>query len=153
MNDFAAIQGLFPENPLLLFIALRVKETNVMGSKENHSERTILIADDDEAVLQTFASWFSTRDTWDVELVTNGGDAVKALDEGIDVFLLDREMDELCGHQVLRRYDVGGYEFPVIVISGHNPNSYLHEDDVDLYLRKPLDRDSCLEAVEQALNQ
>lgn len=144
---------MLPENSLLLFIVSGVEETIAMGINESHSERTILIADDDEAVLQTFVSWFSAYESWDVELATNGGDAVKALSEEIDVFLLDREMDELCGHQVLRRYEVGGYEFPVLVISGHNPNSYLHEDDVDMYLRKPLDRDSCLEAVEQVLDQ
>lgn len=128
-----------------------------MGVDESHADqteqKTVLIADDDETVLQTFESWFAAYDGWEVQAVTDGGEAVKAFDEDIDVLLLDRMMDELCGHQVLSRYESAGYEFPVIVVSGYNPNSYLHEEDVDLYLRKPLDRNEFLNTVEEIVEE
>ena len=80
----------------------------------------ILLADDDP-IMREFASVYLSTPTAEVTTVENGKLAVAALDgAGFDIVLLDIDMPEMNGFEVLRaiRGNPSHAHLPVIVITG-----------------------------------
>jgi DNA-binding response OmpR family regulator len=60
---------------------------------------SVLIAEDEASVAEGYELWLSDR--YDIELATDGRAALDAVDDTVDVVLLDRMMPKLSGKQVL----------------------------------------------------
>lgn len=116
----------------------------------------ILIIDDDHSICELLARILEA-DRHQVESVQSGGDALKAAAGGDhDLYMLDMQLPDITGHQVIASLAELRPEAPVIIITGHASI----EDAVKAvkagvydYLQKPLHADQVLMAVNQALER
>lgn len=121
-----------------------------MSSSTRDRYRAVL-AEDDHVLVKTIKLWLADSNI-ELEAVTNGADAVDAVDEAVDVLICDRRMPELNGNEVLSRLEEEGHDIPVVVVSAYEPDYHLHTDDVDEYLVKPIDREDLLDALGYVLS-
>jgi len=98
-------------------------------------ETTVLFVDDESDLLQTYDSLFGTDN--EVVTATGGEEAVEQFDEDIDVAFLDRRMPGLTGEETIRRLREQGYQTPLVVVSGIEPDEG-GSGEYDAYLRKPV---------------
>ncbi len=116
----------------------------------------ILIIDDDTSICELL-SRILEGDRHQVEAVHTGGDGLKAAAGGEhDLYLLDMQLPDVSGHQVIGSLAELRPEIPVIIITGYASI----EDAVKAvkagvydYLQKPLHADQVLMAVNQALER
>ena len=79
----------------------------------------ILIADDDDVVVQTLAQWFETRG-FNVDVARDGLEAVAKCQERIyDVVTMDIEMPRLGGIEAIRLLKEFSPATPVIALTGY----------------------------------
>ena len=117
--------------------------------------RSILIIDDDVAVTNYLMVFLMQSETFEPTVINESLEVPPLLEqETFDIILLDMDMPNLSGIDLLKMIRENGIETPVIVLSGVN--------DVDLavkalklgafdYLTKPVDDEYLLEVVEKAL--
>ena len=117
--------------------------------------RSILIIDDDVAVTNYLMVFLMQSETFEPTVINESPEVPPLLEqETFDIILLDMDMPNLSGIDLLKIIRENGIETPVIVLSGVN--------DVDLavkalklgafdYLTKPVDDEYLLEVVEKAL--
>lgn len=106
----------------------------------------VLMVDDDEMLAGLFAEW--VREKWDCTAVTSGADAVDAADGDTDVVLLDRQMPEMRGEEVLATIREEALSVQAMMVSGVEPGLELSIGD---YLRKPVDRPTLQATIEGLL--
>lgn len=119
------------------------------GRPNTESSPSVLIADDDTDLRETFTLWLDEKAN--VREAEDGMEALAKLDSEIDVVVLDRRMPELSGPEVVDRLDETDFDGPVIVLSAYGPDEHLPEDAVTQYLTKPIDRETFLAELEHAL--
>jgi DNA-binding NtrC family response regulator len=117
--------------------------------------KRILIVDDDVAVTNYFMVFLMQTEMFDVTVENDSRQVEGLLKEGdFDLMLLDMDMPNISGMEILRRMRARGDEMPVIILTGVS--------DVDLavkamkldafdYLVKPVDDDKLLEVIENAV--
>jgi len=110
---------------------------------------TVLVVDDEQDVADIYGLQLSERYT--VETVYGGQAAIDAVDETVDVMLLDRRMPDLSGNEVLEQVRADGYDCRVIMVTAVDPQFDIIEMPFDDYLCKPVDKETLLEAIEQQL--
>src|SRR6056297_857070 len=115
----------------------------------------ILIVDDDVAVTNYFMVFLMQTEMFDVTVENDSRNVEGLLAENdFDLMLLDMDMPNISGMEILRRMRVRGDDMPVIILTGVS--------DVDLavksmkldafdYLVKPVDDDTLLEVIENAV--
>jgi len=112
---------------------------------------TILVADDDDQLLDLYERWLE-RDGWAVRTATNGDEAVSALDDTVEVAVLDRQMPAIPGDEVARRASSSHPECNVVIASAFQPDDRIDGSAYDDYLTKPVYRDDLVTAVEAQLS-
>ncbi len=121
-----------------------------MTSTPHSSDRpTVLIVDDDRDLADMYA--FQLRDSYTVRTVYSAPQAIDALDETVDVMLLDRRMPRLSGSDVLQRVRASEYDCRVIMITAVDPAFDIVELPFDDYLCKPVGKQTLQAAVHQQL--
>ena len=117
--------------------------------------RSVLIVDDDVAVTNYLMVFLMQSEIYEPTVLNDSREVAPLLEqEEFDVILLDMDMPNLSGIDVLKAIREGGDETPVIVLSGVN--------DVDLavkalklgaydYLTKPVDDEYLLEVMAKAV--
>jgi len=110
---------------------------------------TVLIVDDEEDIADIYT--LQLQDRYDVRTVYGGQAAIEAVDEAVDVVLLDRRMPGLSGNEVLDRIRADGYDCRVIMVTAIDPEFDIIEMPFDDYLCKPVDKETLQEAIEQQL--
>ncbi len=117
--------------------------------------RNILIVDDDVAVTNYLMVFLMQSETFEPTVLNDSREVPSLLEkETFDIILLDMDMPNLSGIDLLKMIRENGTETPVIVLSGVN--------DVDLavkalklgafdYLTKPVDDEYLLEVIEKAI--
>jgi len=114
----------------------------------SHSGGTrILVVDDEVDVAETYAS--QLRDRYDVEVAYSGEAALAALDESVDIVLLDREMPGLSGCEVLTAIRKHGLGTRVAMVTGEEPDFDIIEMPFDDYLAKPVPQAALFRTVER----
>ena len=116
-------------------------------------ETTVVVADDDEDLRETFELWLSARSAWDVRAAADGREALELVTPAADAVVLDREMPLVSGGEVVRALSKDGFDGAVVVVSGNEPDADLGAEDVSCYLTKPVCRDRLLDAVDAALER
>src|SRR5512136_1143372 len=119
--------------------------------------KRILIVDDDVAVTNFFEVFIAQTGLFETTIV-NDPRKVMALfaKEQFDIILLDLDMPDVSGMEILQEMHQQAINVPVVVLTGVN--------DVDLavksmklgvfdYLVKPVDEDKLLEVINEALQQ
>jgi DNA-binding response OmpR family regulator len=108
---------------------------------------TVLVVDDEDSFVSMYADWLANR--WTVRTATGGEAALDALDEAVDVLLLDRRMPGLSGDEVLDLIRDLGYDCRVAMVTAVPPDFDLLEMGFDDYATKPLDRAELVSMVER----
>ncbi|TQQ81415.1 response regulator [Halonotius roseus] len=109
----------------------------------------VLVVDDEQSILGIIELWLG--DDYDVQTATNGSDALEALDETVDVVLLDRRMSGLSGDEVLAEIRERPGSYQVALVTAVDPDFDIADLAFDSYVTKPLDEATVRQAVDRLL--
>jgi DNA-binding response OmpR family regulator len=110
---------------------------------------TVLIVEDEPDLADLYSAWL--RDYCTVQTAYNGSQALEAIDESIDIVLLDRRMPGLSGDEVLDTIRSRGLDCRVAMVTAVEPDFDIIEMGFDDYLVKPVSNDDLIETVDQLL--
>ncbi|QLH75942.1 response regulator [Halosimplex rubrum] len=116
---------------------------------ETSTEPRVLIVDDEAEVADVYA--LRLRDEYDTETAYGGEEALEAVDEAVDVVLLDRRMPQVSGDDVLSTIRERGLDTRVIMITAVDPDFDIVDMPFDDYLCKPVQKADLVAAIEQQL--
>ncbi|WP_254863646.1 response regulator transcription factor [Halovivax gelatinilyticus] len=107
---------------------------------------TILVVDDERDLADLYATWVA--DEYAVRTAYNGQSALDQADEDVDVLLLDRQMPDRSGDEVLSQIRARGLDCWVIMITAVDPGLDIVELEIDDYVTKPVTRSTLIRIVE-----
>jgi len=110
---------------------------------------TVLVVDDEKELADVYT--FQLRDRYETRTVYGGRAALDAVDDSVDVVLLDRRMPELSGDQVLREINDRGLDCRVIMLTAVDPGFDILDMPFDDYLCKPVERGELHAAIDHQL--
>lgn len=100
---------------------------------------TVLFVDDEPALLDLYEQLFGERYT--VLTAESGEQALDLFDGQIDIAFFDRRMPDLSGVETMERLRNDGYETPMVILSGIDPETDPEVEYAD-YLTKPVDSET-----------
>lgn len=116
----------------------------------SESSAFILIADDERQYLEGYRRALS--DEYEVETAQGGEAALEAIDETVDLLLIDRRMPDMAGDEVVQTVrDREDCDCSIVMVTGVDPDLDILELGVDDYVTKPVGRDTLQETVTEAL--
>ena len=111
----------------------------------------VLVVDDEARLADLFAAWIGMDRS--VETAYDGEQALEAMDESVEIVLLDRRMPGLSGDEVLQEIRSAGYDCRVVMVTAVDPDFDIIEMGFDDYLVKPVSKDELLEMVDSVTNR
>ncbi len=121
----------------------------------HHALRTLLVVDDDHEILEILDGLLAGSQ-WKVFSTTSTTDAQVLHDNfSIDAALLDANMPEMNGIELLDAFRLNNPDIPVLMMSGA-PDDWLSDAltrNCAGFLAKPLRRESLLGALDEALTR
>lgn len=112
---------------------------------------TVLIVEDEPSVAEGYELWLTNH--YEIKLAHDGQEALDAVDDTVDVVLLDRMMPELSGEQVLGEIRNRGIDCGVAMVTAVDPDFDVIEMGFDAYITKPPERQELIDTIEQLLNR
>jgi len=116
---------------------------------ETSTEPRVLIVDDEAEVADVYA--LRLRSEYDTDTAYGGEEALEAVDESVDVVLLDRRMPQVSGDEVLSTIRERGLDVRVVMITAVDPDFDIVDMPFDDYLCKPVQKEDLVAAIEQQL--
>jgi DNA-binding response OmpR family regulator len=98
----------------------------------------ILVVEDETELAELFAEWLAEE--YDVNVATDGEEALDLVDEDTDIVLLDRLMPGLSGDEVLETIRERGLDCRVAMVTAVEPDFDVLDMGFDDYVVKPLFR-------------
>lgn len=110
------------------------------------ADGTILFVDDEPAILQVYELLFGSE--YDVITVQSGKQAVDAFGPHVDLAVLERELPEVSGDDVVQTLRGESHQTPVAFVSAldPDPDSTVEYDE---YLTKPIENDELRSVIER----
>src|SRR4030043_1802242 len=121
------------------------------------SHEIILVVDDNRQISDFLAETVLPGLGYDVLVAHDAKTAIQIVKEHklhLDLMLLDLQLPDLTGLELLRRLDREGYHIPTILMTGHGSEQVAAEAfrlGVHDYLSKPLDETLLTEAITRAM--
>jgi DNA-binding response OmpR family regulator len=112
----------------------------------DNDDARVLIVDDDEELANLYTTFLESK--YDVVTATGGEQALEKVDDAIDVVLLDRQMPEMSGDEVLARLAERGIDIQVAMLTAVEPERDIVDLPFDEYKTKPVTRDELLVLVQ-----
>ena len=109
----------------------------------------VLVVDDEPDVADLYAAWLDRAH--DVHVVYEGRSALEHVTASVDVVLLDRQMPDLTGDDVLATIDDRGFDCRVVMVTAVDPDFDIVEMPFDQYLTKPVGREQLTAAIDEML--
>lgn len=135
---------------------LKLSPTGEEADDEGEEKKHILVCDDSPIILRTIKAML--EDNYDISASKSGEQALRLLkNKKVDLILLDYEMPEMDGHEVLERLraDEETRDIPVIFLTGVSSREHILRV-LKLkpmgYLLKPPVRSRLVESIEAAVN-
>jgi DNA-binding response OmpR family regulator len=110
---------------------------------------TVLVVDDEREVADVYA--LRLQGSYETRTAYGGEAALSAVDDGVDVVLLDRRMPGISGGEVLERIRERDLDCRVVMLTAVDPGLDIVEMDFDDYLCKPVEKADLVAAIEQQL--
>jgi DNA-binding response OmpR family regulator len=117
----------------------------------NTDSISVVIVEDEPELLEVYRRYL--QDTFDVRTATNGNEALDIVDETVDVVLLDRDLPDVSGDEVLAEVRERGYDVPVAMVTAVDPDVDIVDLPFDEYLLKPIDQDLLVRTVAVLANR
>jgi len=132
-----------------LIPALEVLEAWNQHYGEDYS--SVLILEDERMVADIFSDYFS--DSYHVQYVQTGNEALDVYTEDIDLLIIDRKLDGISGDEVAAciREDHG--DQLVLCVSGVEPGNDICELKYDDYIHKPVEEEEMKTRLERLLTR
>ena len=119
-----------------------------MTSATNQSdETTVLVVDDERDIADLYSAWL--EESYAVRTAYRAGEALEKADEAVDVVLLDRQMPEMTGDEVLERVRERELDCRVVMVTAVDPDFDIVDMPFDDYLTKPVMLEELRDAVER----
>ena len=119
-----------------------------MTSATNQSdETTVLVVDDERDIADLYSAWL--EESYAVRTAYGAGEALEKTDEAVDVVLLDRQMPEMTGDEVLERVRERELDCRVVMVTAVDPDFDIVDMPFDDYLTKPVMLEELRDAVER----
>ena len=119
-----------------------------MTSTTNQSdETTVLVVDDERDIADLYSTWL--EESYAVRTAYGAGEALEKADEAVDVVLLDRQMPEMTGDEVLERVRERELDCRVVMVTAVDPDFDIVDMPFDDYLTKPVMLEELRDAVER----
>lgn len=115
----------------------------------NNEDPTVLVVEDEPDLAELYTAWLS--DICDVRTAYDGEQALQAMDESVDIVLLDRRMPGLSGDEVLAALQDRELDPRIAMVTAVEPDFDIVEMGFDEYLVKPVTREDLVETVDQLL--
>ncbi len=121
------------------------------------SHEIILVVDDNRQISDFLAESMLPSLGYEVLVARDANSAIKLVKQrkaNLDLMLLDLQLPDLTGLDLLRRLDKDGYHIPTILMTGHGSEQVAAEAfrlGVHDYLSKPLDESLLTEAITRSL--
>ena len=109
------------------------------------SQTHALIVEDEPDLAELYATWLDGHA--EVETVYDGAAALEAIDENVDVVLLDRRMPDVSGDDVLEAIRERGVDCRVAMVTAVEPDFGIIDMGFDDYLVKPVSKSELRELV------
>ncbi|MFP8889218.1 response regulator transcription factor [Natrialbaceae archaeon A-CW2] len=109
----------------------------------------VLIVEDEPDLANLYAAWLDDRCS--VETAYDGNEALEAIDEAIDIVLLDRRMPGLSGDTVLGTIRERNLDCRVAMVTAVEPDFDIIGMGFDDYLVKPVSKDELTTIIDQLL--
>ncbi|QLD89267.1 HalX domain-containing protein [Natronomonas salina] len=113
--------------------------------------QTVLVVDDERDLADLYAAWLESD--YEVRTAYGGEGAIEALDESVDVALIDRLMPTISGDEVLEYVRSEGYECRVAMVTAVEPDFDIIEMGFDEYIVKPIRHGDLTEVVESLVSR
>lgn len=110
---------------------------------------TILIVEDERGLADLYAQFLNEK--YSVITAYDGTEGLEAMNDDVDVVLLDRRMPGLSGEEVLEAIREQEYGCRVAMVTAVNPDVDIIAMGFDDYLTKPIEREQLFETVERLL--
>lgn len=108
-----------------------------------------MVVEDEHELRSLYADWLSEH--YHVQSAATGKEAMRNLDDSIDVLLLDRRMPDLSGDAVLEEIDTESLGCRVAMVTAIEPTEDIVTMDFDDYLVKPVTAPELYDTVERLL--
>jgi len=110
-------------------------------------ETTVLVVDDERDIADLYSAWL--EESYAVRTAYGAGEALEKADEAVDVVLLDRQMPEMTGDEVLERVRERELDCRVVMVTAVDPDFDIVDMPFDDYLTKPVMLEELRDAVER----
>jgi DNA-binding response OmpR family regulator len=119
-----------------------------MTAATNHTdEATVLVVDDERDIADLYTAWL--EENYAVRTAYGAQEALDKTDDGLDVVLLDRQMPEMTGDEVLERIRERELDCRVVMVTAVDPDFDIVDMPFDDYLTKPVMLEELRDAVER----
>jgi DNA-binding response OmpR family regulator len=119
-----------------------------MTAATNHTdEATVLVVDDERDIADLYTAWL--EESYAVRTAYGAQEALDKTDDGLDVVLLDRQMPEMTGDEVLERIRERELDCRVVMVTAVDPDFDIVDMPFDDYLTKPVMLEELRDAVER----
>jgi len=113
------------------------------------AEGTVIVADDNEKVTDLYAGYLDPR--YEVRRAYGGEETLERADGGVDVVLLDRQMPDLSGDDVLDALREREHSLQVVMVTALEPTMDVVDMPFDDYVVKPATEEELHEVVERQI--
>ncbi|ADQ67014.1 response regulator with chey-like receiver, aaa-type ATPase, and DNA-binding domains [Halogeometricum borinquense DSM 11551] len=115
--------------------------------------QTVLTVDDERSLTELYAAWLS--DAYEVRQANSAADALRTVASGLDpdVVLLDRQMPQMTGDDVLTELRAEGVDCPVVMVTAVDPGFDIVSMPFDDYLVKPVTNEEVQRTVAASLTR
>lgn len=113
--------------------------------------RTVVIVEDESDLAELFAVWLGK--TYSVTIANDCATAFELIDDTVDVALLDRQLPDGTGGEILTMIRDRGLNCRVAMVSAVEPNVDIIEMGFDEYLCKPVAKTELHDTVERLIAQ
>ena len=111
------------------------------------NEPNVLIVDDEAKTVELYQRYL--RNKYTVNGVTGGEEAVKQLDNHVDVVVLNRRMPGMSGDEVADQIQRMPTNTKIVMTTAIEPDMDLLRVEFDEYISKPVSKDELTTAIEQ----
>ena len=120
------------------------------------SQTRILVVEDNDFVRMQIVKFLQDTEGEDYEVIeaTDGGKALDAMNDNIDLAIVDVRMEPIDGFEFIRHIRGEGNKAPVILVTGDSNPDLLSEAgkwDVSAVLMKPVQKDRLVKTVSRTL--